>query len=920
MSEQRVAPSIRDRSGNGSEPTCHVVTHVHWDREWYRPFESYRARLVELVEQVCTQLDAGSIERFHLDGQTITLRDVGDLRPDLVERVRRHVRAGVLTVGPWHVLADNQLVSGENLIRNLLAARRLGAGIGALTAIGYSPDAFGHPADLPRILTGFGIDTALVWRGAPPEASEFRWRSPDGAEVYAVNQAYHEAEILWTPEGRAERLTAFLDRERERRPEGPWLLMNGGDHLAPRAVGPVLAAVAASETSGGSLVQSSLEDFFDDLRATRPDPVVIDGELRFLGGPGSFLLPGTLSSRIHLKQENSRAERMLERIVEPLLAAEVLDPPAVPGLSAVDATPIAGPTDAQLRHAWELVLENAPHDSICGCSVDEVHRENSVRTDRVLELGDQMLRRALLRRRVDTRVHGTPADDAVRIAVHVPFAAGDRRVPVEVDVVVAPGSDIAQLTDPSGRVVPIEVEDIGVRHSFEADLDFLPDSVEARVLRLRFIASVVEPGAVVIFTAELAPHDGRPRARADSEPGHVGEAVSLPDGRSVIVLADAAFDVVDPATGTRHRRLGRLVDEGDRGDTYTYDPPAGDRRVDARAGSVAVIRSAVRTVISWRAELDIPHSLDETREARSTATIPTAVDIRLTAWHGSDTLEWTAEWVNASRDHRLRLLAPVAGQPTAWTSGQHFSSLTRPFGPVIGPAPQERNRESAIGTHPAHGYVAAGGGDEAIGILLDHVSEVQGIAGGDRAPAEVAVTVLRSVGWLSRFDLRTRTTGAGPELATPEAQLLRPITARVAFVLGAAATDAYALAERADARRVGVVALQVRVGPEAPSVLASPLSVSGALVTAFKPAEDGRGAILRLSNPTDTHRHATLHAAVDVDVSAVRMDETALAGASVRVARAQRSEYPLAPQQTLTLRLVPAAPLPGRPTTGGDLK
>ena len=484
---------------------CHVVTHVHWDREWYRPFEAYRTRLVELVEQVCRQLDDGAIESFHLDGQTITLRDVGALRPDLVAEVRRHVQGGRLTIGPWHVLADNQLVSGENLVRNLLAARRHGAVIGAMTGIGYSPDAFGHPADLPRILAGFGLDTALVWRGAPSELAEFRWRSPDGSEVYAVNQGYYEVDVLWAEAQRAERVGAFHDREAVRRPDGPWLLMNGADPVAPRDTTPVIDAFASLERA--ELAQSTLEAFFQELRDERPAPAVVDGELRHLGGAGTFLLPGTLSTRVYLKQQNAAAEALLERVVEPLLAAETLsaslaDAAGVGGRT--DATPIDGATVGHLQHAWELVLENAPHDSICGCSVDEVHRENEVRSERVMELGDQLVRRALLRRGFDPRVHGAPATESTRIAVHVPTADAARRVPVSVDVVVAPDRSVVGVTAPDGTDVAFEVEDLGTAMSFEADLDLLPDSVLARRQRLRFTSVGVEPGGFGVFTARLA--------------------------------------------------------------------------------------------------------------------------------------------------------------------------------------------------------------------------------------------------------------------------------------------------------------------------------------------------------------------------------------------------------------------------------
>ncbi|WAB84363.1 hypothetical protein OVN20_01965 [Microcella daejeonensis] len=886
---------------------CHVVTHVHWDREWYRPFEAYRTRLVELVEQICRQLDSGAIASFHLDGQTITLRDVAALRPDLVDDVRRHVEAKNLTIGPWHVLADNQLVSGENLVRNLLAARRYGAAIGQLTDIGYSPDAFGHPADLPRILAGFGIDTALVWRGAPPDASEFRWRSPDGSEVYAVNQGYYEVDVLWSAEGRQERVLAFLEREDARREGGPWLLMNGADHVAPRDTTAVIDALAPLESA--RLEQSTLERFFTELRSTRPSPQVVEGELRHLGRAGTFLLPGTLSTRVYLKQRNAEAEALLERIVEPLLAAETMTSRSGGVEEAHRAGPDVGDasTVGHLRHAWELLLENAPHDSICGCSVDEVHRENEVRFERVMQLGDQLVQRALQRRGFDSRVHGAPATSETRVVVYGPIAAAGRRTPVTVDIAIAPDRTAVSLTAPDGSEVPFEVDDLGVAMSFEADLDLLPDSVRARSQRLRFLSDV-EPGGFVVYTVLLS--EGR-REDVDTEEMAIESRIEISERFHVRVGDDASITVMDVAGGVEHRGLARLVDGGDRGDTYTFDPPAQDRLVNAVATStVEVTRTAVRTIARWRGRLDTPAALDETRDSRSDATMPTDVAFELVHWHGGDELDWSATLLNASRDHRLRAHFPIVGHVDRWRSGQHFSSLDRPFGAELGVLPTTSNHEAAIGTHPAHGYAAAG----ELALLLDHVTEVQGIERRDESDrcegdhVELAITLLRSTGWLSRFDLRTRTTGAGPMLETPEAQVLRPLQARVGLRFGAVASDAFALADAADARRAGAVSRQLREGTELSTTTRAPeLSVRDAIVTAWKPAEDGGGSVLRLANPSPEPRVATVRVDRSIEATTVRFDETAVSADLIRTDHDTDAmiEVPLAPHSTASVRLRP---------------
>lgn len=109
----------------------HLIAHTHWDREWYLPHAAFLARLVPALDDLVARLEADPAYRsFLLDGQTILLEDYLRVRPECRERVEALVRAGRLAVGPWYVLADELIPSGEALVRNLLLgaadAERLG--------------------------------------------------------------------------------------------------------------------------------------------------------------------------------------------------------------------------------------------------------------------------------------------------------------------------------------------------------------------------------------------------------------------------------------------------------------------------------------------------------------------------------------------------------------------------------------------------------------------------------------------------------------------------------------------------------------------------------------------------------------------------------------------------------------------------
>src|SRR5690606_12692412 len=101
------------------------VSHTHWDREWYRTFEAFRARLVDTVDRVLDLLDDDPGWHFLLDGQSIVIEDYLEVRPGERDRLRAAVAAGRLAVGPWYVQPDSLLPSGESHVRNLLEGRRV---------------------------------------------------------------------------------------------------------------------------------------------------------------------------------------------------------------------------------------------------------------------------------------------------------------------------------------------------------------------------------------------------------------------------------------------------------------------------------------------------------------------------------------------------------------------------------------------------------------------------------------------------------------------------------------------------------------------------------------------------------------------------------------------------------------------------
>ncbi|HEX7938131.1 MAG TPA: hypothetical protein VF483_04010, partial [Gemmatimonadaceae bacterium] len=340
----------------------HVVSHTHWDREWYHTAERFRQRLVPLIDEL---LDEAGESGFLLDGQTVLLEDYLAVRPERASELSAALRSGKLEAGPWFVLADELIPGGEGLVRNLLAGARTMRDLRAESPpVLYCPDSFGHPAALPDIAAGFGKNLIVLWRGCRSEADAFYWRGRDAWVLsYHLSRSGYElgANLPSDTEDAVARWQRISAELAPRSATGESLLLNGADHHArqwnlPVALEALRAAALPAETRPSTMASfaHSLEQRASAMRLSEAS-----GEMRDSYGY-TWTLQGTLGSRAHQKRRYALAEHGLVRDVEPWMA-------------------LARRATGHSRHfltraAWRDVLLCQPHDSLCGCSTDAVAR------------------------------------------------------------------------------------------------------------------------------------------------------------------------------------------------------------------------------------------------------------------------------------------------------------------------------------------------------------------------------------------------------------------------------------------------------------------------------------------------------------------------------------------------------------------
>jgi mannosylglycerate hydrolase len=864
----------------------HIVSHTHWDREWYLPFEQFRLRLVALVDRLLDMLESQPDFRyFHLDGQTIVLEDYLELRPAQEVRLKRLIQEGRILIGPWYDMPDEFLVSAESLVRNLARGHRVARRFGAPMPVGYLPDLFGHVSQMPQILRNFGLDNAILWRGFSGRRAEYWWESPDGSRVLMMHlppEGYCNATRLhFNPQLMIDRASKAVDLEAARSTVGQVLLMNGVDHVEPHPVIPELTRRLSSAV-GANVMHSTLPAYVDAVRSAvqrgGPDVQleVIAGELR--GGEDyANLLPGVLSARMYLKQANAGVQTLLERWAEPVAAfASMLGAPY---------------PEEELRYAWKTLLQNHPHDSICGCSVDGVHEENMTRFARARQVAEGVRDTAIAAivrsipagdpavwRCIAINTNAEPFAGTIEATIELPFENGEPHRQVDPEALDAPvrfvpvNAKITAVRTHDGQVVPVQVIGEEFVTSFVMSRYETPWALRARRVTMLWHGKVPAFGYaafdLMIDGSEVPPvRSFKPVGAADRSAEN--EFLRL------LVNDDGTVDVVDRRTGTRHTRCGEFEDVGDVGDEYNYSPPASNPRVTSADASDARItrvhagpmRAAFRIDIT----LPIPEAASPDRSSRSPHRVGNRVSLIVSLDAGSPRVTWDVVVDNRSRDHRLRMLFPAGAETLADLRAETAFGVVRR--PARREVPRQVRNELPVSYGPTISFVDAGEakGATVFGIGL---AEYEAYPRDDTTGPRIGLTLLRCVGDLSRDDLATRPSGhAGPGLPTPGAQCPGVHQFRLAFEPRGGEPPAAALFARSAAfvnpPRVVSAAGAAGSAAAAASFITIEAPRGGAVLSACKRAEERDSLIVRLFNPDEAPATVRLRAQIPVRSAAL---------------------------------------------------
>ncbi|HFJ7579753.1 TPA: alpha-mannosidase [Enterococcus faecium] len=764
----------------------YIISHSHWDREWYMAYEQHHMRLIELIDDLLELFEVDpSFNSFHLDGQTIILDDYLQVRPEKRQAIQQAINEGKLRIGPFYILQDDFLISSESNVRNMLIGMEESRKWGTPVMLGYFPDTFGNMGQTPQLMKQAGISAAAFGRGVKPigfdnqvleaenyssQYSEMWWKGPDQTAIFGLlfaNWYSNGNEIPVEKEAALAFWKQKLADAEQYASTNHLLMMNGVDHQPVQKDISKAIHLANELFPDYEFIHSNFTDYLEAVQKDVPEDLgSVEGELTSQETDGWYTLANTASARVYLKQWNTKVQRQLENITEPL---------------ATMAYEVSGnyPHD-QLDYAWKTLMQNHPHDSICGCSVDSVHREMIPRFEKADEVGKYLAQDSLeqLTAAIDTT--GFPKDSFPFVIVNTAGMdkTGEAEITIELErkrfAEGIPEQLYQELENlpkrkyhvetKSGATIPAILSEETVQFGYDLPKDRFRVPYMARMIKVTLPLENMPAFSWETFALV----EGEAKAEEKETMIHQSGRIIENGPLHLTIEKNGTITMEDRKNKRKLNNLHIFEDIGDIGNEYIFKQPFCDQPILSSNKENSEVKVLVDTPeiakISILQEMEIPVSADERLEKEQQMVVEfryrkaerskekriLQIKTIMTIRKDSKKIDFETTLDNQMKDHRLRVLFPTKLHVEHHEADSIFEMVKRP---------NHVSKSWENPTNPQHQQAFVNIHDEEYGVTVGNfgLNEYEVTEDG-----QIAVTLLRSVGELGDW-------GYFP---TPEAQCL----------------------------------------------------------------------------------------------------------------------------------------------------
>jgi len=784
----------------------HIIAHTHWDREWYLPYEAHNMRLIELFDDLLEIFETDpEFHSFHLDGQTIGLDDYLKVRPTKRDLLKKYVANGKLKIGPFYILQDAFLTSSESNVRNALVGFDESKKWGAPVKLGYFPDTFGNPGQIPQLMKQMGLNAIAFGRGVKPTGfkrrgdvqgmqgsvtsgdqvatvnerysspySEMNWIGADGTKILGILFANWYSNGNEIPENTYE-AKKFWDQKLEDASQFSsthhLLMMNGCDHQPLQKNLTKAIKVARSLYPDIEFVHTDFETYLAEIRKELPaNLTTVEGELKSQETEGWYTLANCASSRIYLKQWNTKVSRLLENITEPLATMAY-------------TTKEEYPHD-QLRYAWKIYLQNQPHDSICGCSVDDVHAGMITRFKDAYEVGKYLADEAANELTANINTTKFPAESKPFVVFNTAGSSKTGTVEVEIEVERIPfteawppvgyrtlkekGFPNFKIIDETGSDVTFEITNQEIKFGYD-----LPKDKFRQPYMASFITAKLHLNAMPSMSWETFALT----KTNDQAPTPVPTDAIENEFLKITIAENGTLSILNKETKQTYHDLLTFENVGDVGNEYIFKQPNDTTPIlstEFQTKTSQVTKSATEICAIIQTTMMIPISAEDSlyteqmamlefkqrRSKRHQTLAPLTIKTKIILENNSRELKFETTFDNQMKDHRLRVLFPTDIKTNTHVADSIYETVTRP---------NDVSASWKNPTNPQHQHAFSNIFDDEHGVTVANfgLNEYELLTKRNT----IALTILRATGELGDWGY----------FATPEAQCLGESTVKYAI-------------------------------------------------------------------------------------------------------------------------------------------
>ncbi|MBA4368568.1 MAG: hypothetical protein C0403_13130 [Desulfobacterium sp.] len=857
-----------------------VVSTTHWDREWRFSFQQTRSMLVELMDNLIDLLQkVPEYKCYHLDAQTVILEDYLAIRPEKARILKQLIKVGRILVGPWYTLPDFNVIDGESIIRNLLMGHRIAEKFGHVMKVGYCPTGFGNISQMPQIFNGFDLDVILFYRGVDRTRlkKEFLWESPDGSRLiaYTFTPEFGRMPLFHRVASKVFRSKDFYDREHKwESDEGAFrfedrrswkdiyfhtrpgesfnlktlrknldelvkvefkdstmktfLLVDGVDSTEPQPMLPKLIRQMNKASEDFIFYHASLYDFADELRRIPSESLQIyRGPMLSSAkyGVQVNLMGSAISSRIYLKQENDKNEKILIKWAEPF--------------SVFSSWLGCQYPENYFDIAWKYLLWNQSHDSIAGCSQDIVHEDMMYYFRQSIEIADVVTEKSL--QNIAANINAEKCNKkSVLLIVYNPLSFHKSEiVAVDMDMPIEADCNSIKIMDDKSKIVSVQLNKIPLDNKVLIHrAKDVPCHYKTKRFSIQFQASDIPPFGYKVFS--VLPEKKKPVVLSDNSQMRLLQNEYI----SVKVNSDGTFDLKDKRTGHCFSRLNQFENSGEAGDAYIRKAPLNNKTVYGPKGKsqIKVQQGELTSSATVIFTMKVPAESNPKERSRQEALIE--IETTATVQKGCPWLSFYTKVNNHARDHRLRVLFPSGINEDLSFSDASYDFSEHP----IEPADTKGWFESGYTTYPQKTFCGVREKGKGLAVLNKGLPEYEIINDSDRT---IAVTLLRCY-----------------KMVVPKLKQIDP-NQDGCQCLGTQEYE-YAVFPFADESNVSLLKtstdyqLKLKVAQSARQKGKLPLSLSflsidfPLLITAVKKSQDRDTFIVRIYNPTDKKQESSL--------------------------------------------------------------